>query len=30
VKITEVDAQSSVGKFTGTGSAKVGDTVKNQ
>jgi curli biogenesis system outer membrane secretion channel CsgG len=30
VKITEVDSQSAVGKFTGTGAAKVGDTVKNQ
>jgi len=30
VKITEVDAQSAVGKFSGTGAVKVGDTVKNQ
>lgn len=30
IKITEVDAQSAVGKFTGSGQAKVGDTVKNQ
>ena len=29
VKITEVDEASSVGKFTGTGPAKVGDTVSN-
>lgn len=29
VKITEVDAQSSVGKFTGAGQPKVGDTVNN-
>jgi curli biogenesis system outer membrane secretion channel CsgG len=30
IKVTEVDAQSAVGKFTGTGQPKVGDTVKNQ
>lgn len=30
VRITEVDAQSAVGKFTGSGAPKVGDTVKNQ
>ena len=30
VRITDVDAQSSVGKFTGAGTAKVGDTVKNK
>ena len=30
VTITEVDAQSSVGKFTGTGTPKVNDVVKNQ
>jgi curli biogenesis system outer membrane secretion channel CsgG len=28
--ITEVDAGSAVGKFSGTGTPKVGDTVKNQ
>jgi hypothetical protein len=28
--ITEVDAGSAVGKFSGTGAPKVGDTVKNQ
>jgi hypothetical protein len=28
--ITEVDAQSAVGKFTGSKPAKVGDVVKNQ
>lgn len=30
VKVTEVDAQSAVGKFTGSGQPKVGDVVKNQ
>ena len=30
VEITEVDEQSSVGKYTGTQPAKVGDAVKNQ
>jgi len=30
ITITEVDAQSAVGKFSGTGTPKVGDTVKNQ
>ncbi len=30
VVITEVDEQSAVGNFTGTGQAKVGDVVKNQ
>jgi curli biogenesis system outer membrane secretion channel CsgG len=30
VTITEVDAQSSVGKFSGSGAPKVGDVVKNQ
>ncbi len=30
VVITEVDEQSSVGKFSGAGAPKVGDTVKNQ
>jgi curli biogenesis system outer membrane secretion channel CsgG len=30
VVITEVDEQSAVGNFTGSGPAKVGDTVKNQ
>jgi curli biogenesis system outer membrane secretion channel CsgG len=30
VTITEVDAQSAVGKFSGTGTPKVGDAVKNQ
>jgi curli biogenesis system outer membrane secretion channel CsgG len=30
IKVTEVDAQSAVGKFSGSGQAKVGDTVKNQ
>jgi curli biogenesis system outer membrane secretion channel CsgG len=30
IKITEVDAQSAVGKFSGAGQPKVGDTVKNQ
>jgi len=29
MKVTEVDENSSVGKFTGTGPAKVGDTVSN-
>ena len=29
VVITEVDASSSVGKYSGTGQAKVGDAVKN-
>ena len=29
IRITEVDEQSSVGKFTGSGPAKVGDTVSN-
>jgi hypothetical protein len=29
VVITEVDESSSVGKYTGTGPAKVGDAVKN-
>jgi len=29
VKITDVDAGSSVGKFSGSGAPKVGDTVKN-
>ena len=30
VTITEVDAQSSVGKFSGSGTPKVGDVVKTQ
>jgi curli biogenesis system outer membrane secretion channel CsgG len=30
IKITEVDAGSAVGKFSGTGAPKVGDAVKNQ
>jgi curli biogenesis system outer membrane secretion channel CsgG len=30
IRITEVDAQSAVGKFSGSGQPKVGDTVKNQ
>jgi curli biogenesis system outer membrane secretion channel CsgG len=30
VKVTEVDAQSAVGKFSGAGTAKVGDSVRNQ
>jgi curli biogenesis system outer membrane secretion channel CsgG len=30
LKITEVDESSAVGKFTGTGPAKVGDTVSNK
>ena len=30
IKVTEVDAQSAVGKFSGAGQPKVGDTVKNQ
>jgi curli biogenesis system outer membrane secretion channel CsgG len=30
MKVTEVDAQSAVGKFTGSGQPKVGDVVKNQ
>jgi len=30
VKITEVEATSSIGKFSGSGQPKVGDTVKNQ
>jgi len=30
VKITEVDTQSAVGKFSGAGQPKVGDTVKSQ
>jgi len=30
VRITEVESGSSVGKFTGTGTPKVGDAVKNQ
>jgi hypothetical protein len=30
VTITEVDAQSAVGKFTGAGTPQVGDTVRNQ
>ncbi|MGH9405620.1 MAG: CsgG/HfaB family protein [Terriglobia bacterium] len=30
VKVTEVDALSSEAQFTGSGSAKVGDTVKNE
>jgi hypothetical protein len=28
--ITEVDAQSAVGKFSGSGTPKVGDVVRNQ
>jgi hypothetical protein len=28
--VTEVDAKSAVGKFTGSGTPKVGDAVKNQ
>jgi curli biogenesis system outer membrane secretion channel CsgG len=30
IKVSEVDAQSAVGKFSGAGQPKVGDTVKNQ
>ena len=30
VTITEVDAQSAAGKFTGAGTPQVGDTVRNQ
>jgi hypothetical protein len=30
VVITEVDASSSVGKFSGTGPAKIGDVVKSR
>ena len=30
VTITEVDAKSSVGKFSGAGKPQVGDSVKNQ
>jgi hypothetical protein len=30
IKVSEVDAQSAVGKFSGSGQPKVGDTVKNQ
>ena len=30
IKITEVDAGSAVGKFSGSGAPKVGDTVKSQ
>ena len=30
VTITEVDAKSSVGKFSGAGKPQVGDAVKNQ